>query len=257
MKKTYKFYSLFAAVTILMFSSCESSADEKSEDTSGENKVGEVIADAGDCNGYYPLNQGVEFEITSYDVKNQATGIVNSKITKSESIENGIQSTYEMVTTDLDGNKGMEMSFDARCQDGKYYLNLETMFSQLTSQYNAQGIEISFENGTSVVPNDIVVGDKLEDVSMLMKMNSEAMNMDMTITISDRKVIGKETKTTPAGTFECMILSQKTTTQMGDIMTVTSSSKEWLSKGVGAVRSESYDKNGDLESYTLLTDFSK
>jgi hypothetical protein len=257
MKKTYTFYSLLAAVTILIFSSCESGTDEKSEDSADENKTGELTANAGDCNGYYPLNEGVKFELTSYDLNNQATGVVNSKITKSEPIENGIKATYEMVTSDQDGNKGMEMSFDARCQDGKYYLNLETMFSQLTSQYKAQGMEISFENGISVVPNDIVVGDKLEDVAMLMKLNSEAMNMDMTITISDREVIGKETKTTPAGTFECMILSQKTTTQMGDIMTVTSSSKEWLSKGVGAVRSENYDKNGDLEGYTLLTDFSK
>ena len=92
----------------------------------------------------------------------------------------------------------METSFDARCQDSKCYLNLETMFYQFTSQYKAQGMEISFENGISVVPNNIVVGDKLEDVAMLMKLNSEvmSMNMDMTITISDREVIGKETKTT-------------------------------------------------------------
>lgn len=49
-----------------------------------------------------------------------------------------------------------------------------------------------------------------------------------------------------------MILSQITTTQMGDIMTVTSSPKEWLSKGVGAIRSENYDKNGDLEDVLCL-----
>lgn len=100
MKKTYIFYSLLAAVTILIFSSYESSTDEKSEDSADENKTGEVTANAGDCNGYYPLNEGVKFELTSYDLNNQATGVVNSKITKSESIENGIKATYEMVTSD-------------------------------------------------------------------------------------------------------------------------------------------------------------
>ncbi|MEP5613523.1 MAG: hypothetical protein ABJP45_14825, partial [Cyclobacteriaceae bacterium] len=150
-----------------------------------------------------------------------------------------------------------EMTYDAKCQNGEYFLNLESMFSQLTSQYEAQGMKVSVDNGMSVIPNNLAVGDKLEDVTMTMKMSSAAFNMNMMITVSDRTVTGKETITTPAGTFDCMILSQKTTTKMGEMMTVTTSSKEWLSKGVGSVRSENYDKKGKLEGYTLLTKFSE
>jgi hypothetical protein len=159
--------------------------------------------------------------------------------------------------SDEKGNPGMDMTYEAKCQNAEYFLNLESMFSQVTSQYKAQGMEVSVDNGMSVIPNDLAVGDKLDDVTMTMKMSSAAFNMDMIITISDRIVMGKETKTTPAGTFDCMILAQKTTTKMGKIMTVVTSSKEWLSKGVGSVRSENYDKKGKLEGYTVHTKFSK
>ena len=131
------------------------------------------------------------------------------------------------------------------------------MFSQLTSQYESQGMEISIEDGISVIPNNLAVNDKLEDATMVMNMSSALMNLKMTITIFDRIVTGKETITTPAGTFDCMILSQKTTTKMGKIMSITTSSKEWLSKGVGSVRTENYNKNEKLEGYSLLTKFSK
>lgn len=161
-----------------------------------------------------------------------------------------------MIVSDQKGKPSMDMTYSAKCQNGKYYLNLENMFSQLTSQYEAQGMKISLDDGVAVIPNDLAVGDKLDDVTMKMKISSAAYNMEMDITIFDRKVTGKETKTTPAGTFECMILSQKTTVKMGTMMTVTTSSKEWLSKGIGSVRTENYDKKGKLEGYTMLTKFS-
>jgi hypothetical protein len=149
------------------------------------------------------------------------------------------------------------MTYESKCQNGKYYFNLENMFSQMTSQYKAQGMKINFKNGITVIPNNLAVGDKIEDATMIMEMSSDAMNMEMNITVSDKVVAGKETVTTPAGTFECLVLTQNTTVSMGKLMNITTSSKDWISKGVGTVKSENYDKKGKLDGYSLLTKFSK
>lgn len=256
MKSIQQFYMLVIAL-VLTFTSCNNKANKNIDSILAENKTELVNANTQDCDGYYPMSKGISFELTSYDKKDKATAIIKYKIIESKSINNGIVATSEMSISDEKGNPGMEMTFETKCQNGKYYLNLENMFSQLTSQYEAQGMKISIENGISVVPNNLTVNDQLEDTTMLMKMSSTAMSMEFHITFFDRVVIGKETITTSAGTFDCMILSQKTSMKMGEMMTITTSSKEWLSKGTGAIKSESYNEKGKLESYNLLTKFSK
>lgn len=237
MKKVQSFFNL-VIISFLTFSSC----------------IGQT---AEDCTGYFPLNEGASFEITSYDKKDKLTAIINHTVLESNSIENGIEAKCNMIITDKDGNTGQEITYDSKCQDGKYYLNMETMMSAMTSQYEAQGMEVKMEDGLSVIPNNLSVGDVLDDNTMTMTVSSSAIDFTMTITTSERTITGKETITTPAGTFECMILSQKSTIKMGDMINITTSSKEWLSKGVGAVRSESYDKKGKPDGYSLLTKFSK
>lgn len=256
MKNRQQFYALII-LSVLVFTSYKNKASKYPNCSLQEDKNELFIANAQDCDGYYPLSEGISFELTYYDKKDKPSAIYKHRIVDAKNVANGVEVTCEMSLSDEKGNSGFEMTYDAKCQNGEYYLNLESMFSQLTSQYKAQGMKISVDNGISVIPNNLTVGDKLEDVTMSMKMSSDAFSMDMTITIFDRNITGKETKTTPAGTFDCIILSQKTTTKVGEVMTVATSSKEWLSKGVGSVRSENYDKKGKLEGYTLLTKFSK
>ena len=209
-----------------------------------------------DCNGYYPLNEGTTFEITSYSKKDKAESIANNKITSSKDITNGVEATVDMSITSIKEKQTTKFNFAIKCQNSIYYIDLKNMFSSLTSQY--KGMDISFDEGMATIPANIKVGDKLEDATMTMNMSTGGTQvMSMIITISDRTVISKESKTTSAGTFDCMILTQNTTIKMGTMMTIKTSSKEWLAKGVGNVRTENYDKNGNLDGYSILTKFSK
>lgn len=255
MKKSQQFYTLIV-LAVLIVGSCKNKSNEIVYYAKQSNRSMPNAIEQG-CDSYYPLNKGIVYELTYYDKKDKVNTIVKNKIVESKNIDNGVEATCKMIFTDQKGNSSIEMTYKAKCQDDKYYLNLESMFSQLTSQYKAQGMDISIENGIAIIPNNLAVGDKLEDIAMSMKMSSNVFNTNVVVTILDRNVVGEETKTTPAGTFDCMILSQNTITKMGDIMTVKTSSKEWISKGVGIVRSENYNKKGELEGYTLLTKFSK
>ncbi len=257
MTKIISYFTLTVACALII-ASCESKTNVQSDISNATENTAEpvAVASSGDCDGYYPMTKGVAYEVTSYDNADKVQGLVNYSIIDEKEITNGLVSTIQMEFKDDQGNVGMSGTFDSKCENGNYYLNLEGMFAQLTSQYEAQGMKVTIDNGIAVIPNNLAVGDKLEDATMTIKM-SATISMEMSITISDRIVEAKETITTPAGTFDCLILSQNTTVKMGDFVNTTSGSKDWIAKGIGNVKSENYDKDGKKEGYSLLTKFSK
>jgi len=61
--------------------------------------------------------------------------------------------------------------------------------------------------------------------------------------------------TTPAGTFDCIKMTQDTDVKA--IFKMKAKTTTWYTKGVGMVKTENYDKNGKVESSTVLTKFEK
>jgi hypothetical protein len=76
--------------------------------------------------------------------------------------------------------------------------------------------------------------------------------MNMEIKIQDRKVMAKENIEVPAGTYEAWKINSIIKLDM--MMTRETKNVEWIAKDVGVVRSEQYDKNGKLNSYSVLTE---
>lgn len=78
----------------------------------------------------------------------------------------------------------------------------------------------------------------------------------MNVLISDRKVEGKETINTPAGTYQCFKISYKMsidTSMLGINIPINFRGIDFIAEKEGIVRSESYNKNGKLMAYTLLS----
>ena len=71
--------------------------------------------------------------------------------------------------------------------------------------------------------------------------------------IKDREFIKTESITTPAGTFDCAKVKYNIATRSPKSKeTITGYGYEWYSPNVGLVRTEQYDKNNVLQSYTVL-----
>ena len=68
----------------------------------------------------------------------------------------------------------------------------------------------------------------------------------VTMSVTDREVESKETITTPAGTYECFKITQ--TTKIKSIVGQTFKTAEYYSEGVGMIRTDTFSKNGKLES---------
>ena len=145
---------------------------------------------------------------------------------------------------------------DMACKDGIVYFDMKKF---VPDEYlNDSGGEVTMDvTGTSLeLPINMKAGDYLKDASVSMNIgNSESpMGIKMTVDIFDRKVEAEEKLNTPAGEFDCFIITQSMKTKM--MISMQMESKEWYSPGIGMVKSESY-KKGKLMSYSILTQFSK
>tara|TARA_R110001592_G_scaffold243895_2_gene505129 strand:- start:6168 stop:6581 length:414 start_codon:yes stop_codon:yes gene_type:complete len=125
--------------------------------------------------------------------------------------------------------------------------------SDMMEQYGDMDIEIS---GNDIeIPNDLSVGQNLNDANVTMKINMGGINMSIAVDMLNRKVEKKESVTTSAGTYDCYVLYSENQSKM---MMVNQfyPSRVWLAEGVGMVKQETYKKNGDLMSSTMLTAYS-
>ena len=145
-----------------------------------------------------------------------------------------------------------DLSF--KCEDGTMYIDMRNFISQ--EQLEAfKSYEMTVEAENLEMPGKLSVGQSLKDGSVNVTAAGAPLPTSLNMKITERKVVAKETITTPAGTFECYKITSNiaTTTQMGIKMNLNFSSIDWIALKVGSVKSESYNKSGKLMGYTILT----
>jgi len=205
--------------------------------------------------GYMPFKKGLSYEMTNYDQKGKLLTSQMSKIAGIDAFDNGFTAVVETETFDKKGKSVTKGSFNMTCRDGSIFIDMSSMLDQQAMEgFSSMEVEIS-GNGLEV-PNHLTAGQTLPDGSMEMKLSSGGVKM-MTIrmTVTNRKVEAEETITTPAGSFDCIKMSQESEMKM--LIKRKFKSVAWYAKGVGLVRSENYDSKGKLEGYSELTKFEK
>ncbi|MAP54517.1 hypothetical protein [Altibacter sp.] len=206
------------------------------------------------CSKFYPFSEGVTSQITTYNKKGDVAAIVNYKVTNVSS--NGSAETATMFSTieDHKGERIAETTYDVTCRDNVVSIDFKSMMNpQIFEQFGEMKYDIS---GTNIdLPNDLSVGQSLPDADMKMKIDMGGINMNMNVAMKDRNVVGKESVTTPAGTFECFVITYTSEVKMG--MNQTGTAKQWIAEGVGMVKQEDYNNKGKVMSSSLLTSFSK
>jgi arginine deiminase len=87
-----------------------------------------------------------------------------------------------------------------------------------------------------------------------MKTTDGPIPMGITFDMVDRKVVGKETITTSAGTFDCYKITYNTKSKIV-MANMNMKNVQYIAEEVGAVKTEVYKDNGKLVSYSLLTKY--
>lgn len=204
------------------------------------------------CDAWFPMEKGISFEQKSYNAKDKLQG--SSQMTVTESSEAGgiSQATIAVKNLDKKGKALNEGSFEVGCKEDGFWMDMSSL---INIDQMAQGMEASAEGDNLGIPASAQSGDELPDADLTVSMSMNGMSIrNMKIHIYDRKVEGFETITTPAGTFECIKISQRS--EMNMMFKIQSKQIAWYAKGQGMIRSEDYDKNDKLQGYTIMTSIS-
>ena len=203
-----------------------------------------------ECSKFYPFKEDTKFQITSYDKKDKVSAVIDYVV--KESSGNTATLSYQMH--DDKGELILTSEYGMKCEEDGVSIDFKSLVAPgIMDQYKDMELEIT---GTNILyPNTLNEGQTLPDADMLMTIKIEPISLKMTVKIFNRKVVGKESISTPAGSFECYVISYDYESKMGIKMSGTS--KLWMALGVGTVQQEDYNKKGAVISKSVLTKFEK
>lgn len=202
------------------------------------------------CSKYYSMEEGTTFQITNYDKNDRPVGVIDYVV--KESSGDTALLAYEMH--DEKGKLIMSSEYGIICKDDGVAIDFKSLMSPgVLGQY--QDMEVDISGTDMILPNDLSQGQQLPDAEVLMNISMAPMNMKMTVKMQNRNVEANETITTPAGTFDCVVVTYDQETKMG--MKITGKAKQWFAEDVGMVKSESYNKKGKLIGSSVLTALNK
>lgn len=210
-----------------------------------------LVMPAQDCEFYFPAREGALIEMKHYTEKDKLSGTSIMRVLSRVENDQGLELTVESEFLDEKENSQTKGQLVLRCSGGVFYMDMKNYFDQQAlAQYEDMDIEI--EASDPELPANMHPGMALKDASMTMKVKSGGMNMfTFQVDLTNRKVEAREEITTPAGVFDCFKITYDIETKM--LMKISARGAEWMCRDVGMVRSESYNKNGKLTGYTVLT----
>ena len=207
----------------------------------------------GQCDKIFDFKEGTSWTWANYDKKGKLIGKTIQQVTDLSIDGANRTAVLEVRQSDKKGEQTEPISMEMACEDGIIIVDMKKFLP--TEYLEGEDAEMKIDTKNLELPQSMKVGDKLKDGLINMSLTgSSPISMNISVTISDRKVVAEETLNTPAGEFDCAVLEQTVSTKM--MMSIIMESKEWYTPGVGMIKSESYRK-GKLTGYSLLTAFNR
>ncbi len=219
-------------------------------------------ASAQNCSGYYYLTNS-QVEMTTYDKKAKESGKLTYTISGVN--KNGAEITAGFVS-EMKDEKGKSLSKGSgkyKCNGGNLFIDAKVAMPQ--EQMAAyKDMDVKADEVFIEYPNTLTVGTSLKDASFKMDIiNKGSVFSTTTLEQTNRKVEGKETVTSPAGTWECWKITYDGRFRAtiggpsGIGIPFNFKSTEWFAPGFGIVKTETFNKNGKLIGSTLITSVKK
>lgn len=216
-----------------------------------------LILVSADCGSYAWFKKGakLQYEVTSTASKENYMSSMEVQDVRHE----GRKTIASILSSDQEGN-AIEMDFI--CTGNQLYFDLTGMLkSQLEKQgQSGANVDVSFDGGLMSIPKNIYPGQQLDDAVFTMNMTSSGINMGVTSYLKERKVVGRESLTTPAGTFNCIKISgvrTMTMTMMGKDRVVGKPVTEhmYFAPSIGMIKTTSENHKGQVEYEQTLTKY--
>ena len=202
------------------------------------------------CDFYYLQNNKV-VEMTLRNKKGKETGKIVYTISNVNKSGNTTTST---VNSEMFSDKGKSITKATNtmsCTNGVLMMDMK-MFIPSPQQEQMGQATANASNVYLEYPADMKEGDALKDGDFSMDFKSTSgMGGNVSVSVTERKVLGKESVTTPAGTWECFKISsrQKIVMKIGIGIPMRAEVTEWFAPGFGVVKS---DANGATTEITSV-----
>ncbi|HEU4575230.1 MAG TPA: hypothetical protein VFS36_09505 [Chitinophagaceae bacterium] len=196
---------------------------------------------AQNCESYYYLQNNKTVEMTIYNKKGDQKG---RQVYNISDVKNAGGATTATVKSEFFDKKGKSVTSainNIKCVGGILMMDMKMFISpeqsqQMKAEAQAADVYLSY-------PANMKVGDALPDGNFDMDIKQDnGMKTAVSVKITDRKVEGQESVTTPAGTWNCFKISYKSNIKvavMGIGFPVKGDVTEWFAPGFGTVKTQS------------------
>jgi hypothetical protein len=197
---------------------------------------------AQDCKNYLFLQNGKTVEMTIYNKKGEENG---KQVYKISNYKGSGSSATATITTEMFDKKGKSITTatnQVQCTGG--VMKMDMKMSMPGDQAQKMKVDANAQSFFIDYPAKMKEGDALDDGSMQMDMdiNGSGLKQSVTMNVTNRKVEGKESITTTAGTWECYKITshmKMTVKTMAIPINFNSDNVEWFAPGVGIIKTTS------------------
>lgn len=200
---------------------------------------------------YFCTRAGVKFHYERRQVgSGKLTQTTLFEITSFASSQGGHQVSYAVTLKKANGKEmfgGRAVQTALISSNGDASLNFgETVKGFVGNMFPR--VKITVTESTAVLPARMQPGDTLPETHCTMKVSGVPVYFHVT----DRKVLRRETITTPAGTFDCLVVRERKE-EDAPFHHLDNWLDNYYAVGIGYVRHDLYDKNMRLlESEVLV-----
>jgi len=201
-----------------------------------------------DCSNYYYLQNNKTIEMTISNNKGKESGKMTYTVSDSRKSGNAVTATINSEFVDAKGKSITKATNNVKCVNGVMQMDMK-VFIPAAQQEQIKSGTATASDVYLEYPANMNVGDQLKDGLLNMDYETASgLKSSIEVSITERKVEGKETVTTPAGTWECFKITSKNkiTSRIAGIgIPIRMDVTEWYAPGFGVIKTES--KTGKTE----------
>jgi hypothetical protein len=213
-------------------------------------------SDWDDGEPYHALKKGARIVYTFYDGKGRVQGYNRQEIIEMTRTGNNVNAVVSGTRTNSKGKVENSATVALRYHGGSFHVDLLSIM--LPQEMQGIDVDAKASGQDMIIPGKLTPGQILPDAqaTFKMKVKSSEAAFDMpplTFLIFNRRAVQAESVETPIGEFICFKIIQTVEADYPLIGKQASTSITWIGKGLGVIKTESYDNKGKLQSRMLLT----
>jgi hypothetical protein len=201
-----------------------------------------IGAEAQNCQNYLLLQNNKRVEMTVYNRKGKEDG---KQVWQVSQLKKSGSTTTATVSSEFFDGKGKSINKatnEVQCTGNALKMNMKMMLSEAqlkqmkSATVNATGQYIDY-------PATLKEGDQLPDGNMTLNYTMDGgLNASVELSVTERKVGRKESVTSPAGNWDCFMITsvQKIVSKIGGMgIPIKMEVTEWYAPGVGVIKTQS------------------